>query len=1729
MHVPFRRLRPTGLALSAGITAFAVSMSGLGTAHAATTPAPAKSSAKTRASSTAASTLSVSQQALKQAHSSGKAVPISSATTPFDTLTAEPNGQLALTEAATPQRAKVDGTWKPLDASLTKNANGSYSPAVSSTPLTFSGGGSGPLVTMANGGYGLSLTLPASIPALPAPTVAGDAATYRDVLPGVNLTVTADSTGGFSEVFEVENATAAANPALAALTFGTKTTGGVSVTADKAGNLTARDPHGQAVFTAPAPQMWDSATSAAADATAVTDPHTGAKVDKYDGAPLTSTATVPGAAAHTAGIGVSLGHGALTLTPDKALLEGKSVTWPLYIDPTWASTGEDANNWTYTSSEYNTTSFWDIPTSSDFLHAGYINPTYDDDGSDYTSNDIAYFQYNMGDLSSLLSKATVNNVYFYTEDEWSDSCTAEATDLYYTGPISSSTTASNAPGWGTQLESQSFAHGYDSSCAAADVTWNSSALTSLVQSQATGGISHSTTLTLALRADNESNPLSWRKFNQSTAELTIDFDQKPNTPTAAQMSTSPATPCTSAASDAVGLGPMTLYSYVSSPMGAQNPLEYDFELWNTSTGSSSSPLYNPGFSSSATTGNDSYASVLLSEPSLAAWAGNTVTEFSWRVQVSDGLTSSNWSTTCSFYYDASKVGQPGFSATTGPQCGTTLSTPAGTATTFTVDYNDENGAAKPTTYRYQLNTAAPLTVAADSNGDGNGQITVTPTQRVDTLTVTEISAGGNIGQPAACQFIVNGPASATDRDMNDDGIPDLLTAGQTDISSPAAGTAPYAYSSDSGSSVPAGLYLADGVPNGPGTNGTGPVQSDAADIGANGNGFSGETPSSFDGEQIVTGQFYDFGFNDVLAYNPGVGAGEVIQGNGNGQDLEAQLGVADITAGALEDANNDNPAQLVNAYSAASSYNAEDSTYPDLIGLNGDSTNGYYLDYYLTGDEPGTWGIDGGTATSGVAQLSNPSPDGTTDWQDWVISSTQVSGQTDLVLWKPTSGELCLWQNTQLTNTSIDTDPDSFTGTYMAGTGTLTYTGSTTSPCGQELSASFDTGAQLATLEAANITGSGIGVWAVTPSSTDNVTWTTFGNVSTSGVATSTGDSSAPQSLVTTSHSWELNDEQSGTVGTAADSSGGLTLTNDNPGATGPEAVWNTGQTFSPDLDLYAAGDGTLSTTSGAVNPSNSWTVGLWADPTTENTVAWSQAGADYPTLSLAATASGTWQLSVGTTATGTNNVYTVISGGAVDLNQWSEVTATYDAKTNMLSLYQNGNEIAVTRDTTVPDVTSDPFVLGAQQGPDAAYTPSLQTHYYGGQLADVNVWTSAVAPTVASGPGSDFVPVTPVRIMDTRENGTSGKPNVGTVLGPVGSYSTSVLPIEGAAGIPSTDVTAAAISITLADQTGVGFLTAYPDGTPLPVTSTLNYGTSTVTNGAIVPVGSDGDIDIYNSSPGTAQLIIDITGYFSTATTTANASTYVPLADPTRILDTRNAIGAPKAQVGSYKTLKLQIDGNTLAGIPSTGVTGVAINLTALDSTEAGQLVAFPDSEGTSGELATSTLSYPTASIIAASLIVPIGTDGDIDIYNYSPVSVDILGDVTGYYTTSQTGQMFHALSSTRILDTRSYNPDTAPSVAPAAEYSTTVITAPPGINASNPTLNLNVTVTNPTSTIGNLTIYPDGQTVPSASAINWYTANETVANLNLAAASSNNEIDIYNNSNGSLNIIVDTDGYFD
>ena len=131
--------------------------------------------------------------------------------------------------------------------------------------------------------------------------------------------------------------------------------------------------------------------------------------------------------------------------------------------------------------------------------------------------------------------------------------------------------------------------------------------------------------------------------------------------------------------------------------------------------------------------------------------------------------------------------------------------------------------------------------------------------------------------------------------------------------------------------------------------------------------------------------------------------------------------------------------------------------------------------------------------------------------------------------------------------------------------------------------------------------------------------------------------------------------------------------------------------------------------------------------------------------------------------------------------------------------------------------------------------------------------------------------------------------------------------------------------------------------------------------------------------------------GWYDTGTAGTGAR-YNPLT-PSRILDTRFGTGAPVATVGPDATLDLQVTGR--GGVPSSGVSAVVLNVTAVEPSTTGYLTAFP--AGEPRPLA-SNLNFAPGQTVPNLVVVKLGAGGKVSLYN--PVgTVHVIADVAGWY----------------------------------------------------------------------------------------------------------------------------------
>jgi hypothetical protein len=372
--------------------------------------------------------------------------------------------------------------------------------------------------------------------------------------------------------------------------------------------------------------------------------------------------------------------------------------------------------------------------------------------------------------------------------------------------------------------------------------------------------------------------------------------------------------------------------------------------------------------------------------------------------------------------------------------------------------------------------------------------------------------------------------------------------------------------------------------------------------------------------------------------------------------------------------------------------------------------------------------------------------------------------------------------------------------------------------------------------------------------------------------------------------------------------------------------------------------------------------------------------------------------------------------------------------------------------------------------------------------------------------PGA-FLSVSPSRLLDTRITG-----------GAIGSGQTRALKVTGVGGVPSTNVSAVVLNVTVTETTAGGYLTVSPTGSPRPGVSNLNWSAgATIPNAVTVKVGTGGSIDLFQSGPGTAQVIVDVSGYYVDGTPT-DPGAFTALT-PTRILDTRTTSGGGK--LAASETRDLQILGQ--GGVPKTNVSAVVLNVTVTETSWGGYLTVFPS--GTTKPLA-SNLNWSAGATIPNLVTVKVGTNGKISLYQSGPGTAQVIVDVAGYYlggTPAKPG-MFVALAPVRVLDTR------PTPVGGGNDYSLLLLNKggiPPASVSPVSAVVINVTVTE-TKAPGYLTVYPGSTPLPTASNLNWGGAGATIPNLVTVQVGTDGKITFHNGSGGTTQVVADVAGYY-
>jgi glucose/arabinose dehydrogenase len=307
-----------------------------------------------------------------------------------------------------------------------------------------------------------------------------------------------------------------------------------------------------------------------------------------------------------------------------------------------------------------------------------------------------------------------------------------------------------------------------------------------------------------------------------------------------------------------------------------------------------------------------------------------------------------------------------------------------------------------------------------------------------------------------------------------------------------------------------------------------------------------------------------------------------------------------------------------------------------------------------------------------------------------------------------------------------------------------------------------------------------------------------------------------------------------------------------------------------------------------------------------------------------------------------------------------------------------------------------------------------------GWALYTVNAGTSEVrkvvyntAAAVDPGPLAYSAVTTAQRPFDSR--------NAGTGTGPLRGGTSRLVNLVAAQGVHR----AALVNITMA-ATSDGFVVAWQPRTTRPASSNVNGQRGVaVANSSVVPIDADGNVLVYSSV--TADVIIDVVGFFDTAPGgVATAGRFTPVT-PGRAADSRSPGSATNAYTraasGADSVVTVPIAGR-FGVTPDVSAVAVIVTAIGLDSDVGGFVVVYPRGGAVppSSNVNTGGLTDTRANLV----VVPLGTDGSIDVRltRMSHVIVDVVGTFTSVGAPSSSAGTYNLLTATRVVDTRSSVP---------------------------------------------------------------------------------------------------------
>ncbi|MEQ1699945.1 MAG: fibronectin type III domain-containing protein, partial [Ilumatobacteraceae bacterium] len=247
----------------------------------------------------------------------------------------------------------------------------------------------------------------------------------------------------------------------------------------------------------------------------------------------------------------------------------------------------------------------------------------------------------------------------------------------------------------------------------------------------------------------------------------------------------------------------------------------------------------------------------------------------------------------------------------------------------------------------------------------------------------------------------------------------------------------------------------------------------------------------------------------------------------------------------------------------------------------------------------------------------------------------------------------------------------------------------------------------------------------------------------------------------------------------------------------------------------------------------------------------------------------------------------------------------------------------------------------------------------------------------------SSYAPLTPFRLMDTRDNGVTGD---GLQQGNQSTIPITVN-VRDRGGVADWAETVT-LNVTIVDASGKGYATVYPCDVARPLASNLNFVAGrTVANSVTTKLSAAGTVCVYLSE--LAEVIVDVNG--------ANPATgsYTPVT-PFRLADTRpsgttgDGQGQATGTLAANGVLTVQVEGR--GGVLSSA-TAAMLNVTIVGPVGKGYATVYPCDVA---RPTASTVNFEAGATVPNSTLTRTSTSGTVCVFVSQ--GAHVLVDVAGF-----------------------------------------------------------------------------------------------------------------------------------